>query len=392
LTLTSTLLIFCGRATFTNLSRYSDLNEKTYRRHYATPTDFEVIHQKLIDQSSTVPHERIGAVDCSFVPKSGKKTEGLAQFFNGSHGKSEQGLEWSLLSVVNLTQNTAYTLNARQTPAQLSDCDESIELETRIDWYLKQIKDARGRLPADIKYLAADAYYSKSKWIDGLLQLKLHAIGKLRRDSRLKYFYTGPQKPRGRKRKYAGYVDYGLIDSPPQDAAGFEFVATVDDGIDLYRAWVYSEAFKRAIQVVYLHKVTPSSSSYVLLYCTDEQLSAVNVYRYYKARFLIEFIFRDSKQYLGLTHCQARDSQKLEFHVNSVLLTLNLLKVHWFNQQAELTQEDEPKKPFSVANYKRRAFNEYLLSTFISRLGLEQTLDKSQPEYLQCLQLGLIAS
>ena len=301
-------------------------------------------------------------------------------------------MEWSLLSVVNLTQNTAYTLNARQTPAQLSSSDESSELETRIDWYLKQVKEARGRLPADIAYLASDAYYSKKKWIDGLLEQNLHAIGKLRRDSRLKYFYTGPQKPRGRKRKYAGYVNYGLIDSPPQDAAGFEFVTTVDDGIDLYRAWVYSEAFKRAIQVVYLHKVTATSSSYVLLYCTDEKLSAVDVYRYYKARFLIEFIFRDSKQYLGLTHCQARDSQKLDFHVNSVLLTLNLLKVHWFNQQAQQNQQEEPKKPFSVANYKRRAFNEYLLSTFISRLGLEQTLDKSQPEYLQCLQLGLIAS
>jgi hypothetical protein len=39
-----------------------------------------------------------------------------------------------------------------------------------------------------------------------------------------------------------------------------------------------------------------------------------------------------------------------------------------------------------------QACNEYLLSTVISRLGLEQTLDKSQPEYLQCLQLGFIAS
>ncbi len=166
----------------------------------------------------------------------------------------------------------------------------------------------------------------------------------------------------------------------------------MDDDIDLYRAWVYSEAFKRAIQVVYLHKVTPTSSSYILLYCTDEQLSAVDVYRYYKARFLIEFIFRDSKQYLGLTHCQARDTQKLNFHVNSVLLTLNLLKVHWFNQQDTQPQKDEPKKPFSVANYKRRAFNEYFLSTFISRFGLEQTLDKSQTEYQQCLELGIIAS
>ena len=327
-------------------------------------------------------------VDASFVPKSGKKTEGLDYFFNGSHSKSERGLEWSLLSIVDLKQNSAYPLNAQQTPAQLATDEASSASSTRIDWYLKQVHLARKHLPALIKDLVADAYYSKKKWVDGILALDLHAIGKLRRDSRLKYFYNGPQKPRGRKRKFAGLVDYTLIDSPPEHALGFEFVETVDDDIDLYRAWVYSEAFKRAIQVVYLHKVTPTSSSYVLLYCTDEHLSAVDVYRYYKARFQIEFIFRDSKQFLGLTHCQARDSRKLNFHINSVLLTLNLLKVHWAKNKID----GEEHKAFSVANYKRLAFNEYLLSTFISRLGLEQTLYKSQDEYQQCLELGLIAS
>ncbi len=382
-------MIVCGRTNFTNLSRYSNLNEKTYRRQYAKSGDFDGLNQHLIEQATEGSDEQIAAVHCSFVPKSGKKTEGLDYFFNGSHGKSERGLEWSLLSIIDLKQNTAYSLNAQQTPAQLETSDESgSPSPTRIDYYLQQVKQVRNHLPSLIKYLAADAYYSKKTWVDGIVALDLHAIGKLRRDSRLKYFYNGPQKPRGRKRQFAGFVDYTAIDSPPEYACGFEFVETVDDGIDLYRAWVYSEAFKRAIQVVYLHKVTPTTSSYVLLYCTDKNLSAVDVYRYYKARFQIEFIFRDSKQYLGLTHCQARDSHKLNFHVNSVLMTLNLLKLHWVRNKSNV----ETHKTFSVANYKRWAFNEYLLSSFISRLGLEQTLDKSQDEYRQCLEIGLIAS
>ena len=107
--------MFCGRATFTNLSRYSDLNEKTYRRHYAQPLPFRAIHRQLIEQGSSSEHERIAAIDCTFLPKSGKKTEGLGLFYNSSHGKSDRGLEWSLLSVVDLKQNTAYTLNATQT-------------------------------------------------------------------------------------------------------------------------------------------------------------------------------------------------------------------------------------------------------------------------------------
>lgn len=374
----------CGRANFTNLSRYSDLDEKTYRRHYAQPLPFTSLHQELIKQGSSSKHERIAAIDCTFIPKSGKKTQGLAQFYNGSHGKSERGLEWSVLSVIDLNQNTAYTLNATQTLESPEHSDQA----SRTQQYLEQVRAHRTALPADIRYLVGDGYYSKQPWIDGIRQLGLHVIGKLRCDANLRYFYGGPQKSRGRKRLYSERVDFFAIDAPPEHADGFEWIATVDDENELYRAWVYSPAFNRAIQVVYLLKVTPTSCCYALLFCTDPTLSAVDVYRYYKARFQIEFIFRESKQYLGLTHCQARDAQKLDFHVNSVLLTLNLLKVQWFRTKTQ----SQLKQPFSVANYKRRALNEYLLHTFIERSGLEQSRDKFQSQYLQCLQIGLIAS
>jgi hypothetical protein len=33
-TLLSTILVVCGKVNFSNLSRYSHFNEKTYRRHY----------------------------------------------------------------------------------------------------------------------------------------------------------------------------------------------------------------------------------------------------------------------------------------------------------------------------------------------------------------------
>ena len=315
--------MFCGRANFTNLSRYSDLNEKTYRRHYAQPFPFTALHQQLISQGSSSEHERIAAIDCTFLPKSGRKTEGLGHFFNSSHRKSERGLEWSVLSVIDLKQNTAYTLNATQT----LESRTSSTKESRTQQYLRQVQDHREAFPPDIQYLVGDGYYSKKSWIDGIRTLELHVIGKLRCDARLRYFYQGPQKPKGRKRLYSDAVNFYAIDSPPEHADGFEWVATVDENIEAYQAWVYSPAFKRAIQVVYLLKVTPTTSSYALLFCTDPTLSPIEVYRYYKARFQIEFIFRDSKQFLGLTHCQARDAQKLDFHINSVLLTLNLLKV-----------------------------------------------------------------
>ena len=376
----TTLLCVCGRANFTNMSRYSELNEKTYRRHYAKPLAFTTIHSKLIEQCSSPEEERIAAIDCTFVPKSGKKTEGLDSFYNGSHSKSERGLEWSVLSVIDLNQNTAYSLNAIQTKASKSN--------TRTQQYLEQVQENRDALPSDIEYLVGDGYYSKKSWIDGIRKLKLHVIGKLRSDARLKYFYTGSQKARGRKRQYSDKVDLNAIDSPPVHADGFKWVATVDGKIEVYSAWVYSPAFKRGIQVVYLRKVTATGFWTALLFCTDKFCSALDVYRYYKARFQIEFIFRDSKQFLGLTHCQARDAQKLDFHFNSVLMTLNVLKVHWFGNPIS----GQPIKPFSVANYTRRAFNGFLLQTFLARSGLELTCKELETHYLQCLELGVIAS
>lgn len=356
------------------------MNEKTYRRHYSKAFPFTRLHQQLIAQSCDEGMEQIAAVDCTFIPKSGKKTDGLDYFYNGRHGASERGLEWSVLSVVTLKQNLAYTLNARQTQASTG--------ESRTQQYLKQVQENRDALPRAVKYLVGDGYYSKKPWLDGIRALDLHVIGKLRCDARLRYFYTGPQKARGRKRTYSQAVDLTTIDTPPEHADGFEWVATVEETIEVYRAWVYAPAFKRPIQVLYLVKVTPTQFSEALLFCTDRTLSALDVYRYYKARFQIEFIFRDAKQFLGLTHCQARDSKKLDYHVNSVLMTLNVLKVHWATNQAS----ESIRRPFSVANYKRRAANEYLLQTFIEKSGLELTCEKLKPQYLQCLDIGRITA
>lgn len=376
----TTLMCFCGRANFTNLSRYSELNEKTYRRHYSQALPFTTLNSRLIQQCSSSKPERIAAIDCTFLPKSGKTTFGIDYFYNGSHGKSERGLEWSVLSIIDLKQNTAYSFNAVQTKPEQS--------EPRTQQYLEQVQENRQALPSDINYLVGDGYYSKKTWIDGIRKLELHAIGKLRADARLQYFYTGTQKARGRKRKYSDRVDLDNIDHPPEHAAGFELVATIDEKLKIYQAWVHAPAFKRGIQVVYLRKACANGFSTALLFCSDQFCSAMDVYRYYKARFQIEFIFRDTKQFLGLTHCQARDPQKLDFHVNSVLMTLNVLKVHWFQHQAS----QHSPKPFSVANYKRKAFNQYLLQTFLVKSGLEQTCSELETHYLQCLELGVIAS
>lgn len=57
-TLFSTLLISCGRATFSNLGRYSSLNERTYRRQYQRSFNFMKFNQHALER---VASEAVGA-------------------------------------------------------------------------------------------------------------------------------------------------------------------------------------------------------------------------------------------------------------------------------------------------------------------------------------------
>ena len=58
LTLFSTLVISCGRATFANLSRYSHLNERTYRRQYQRSFNF-----RKFNPGRARPRKYAGKVD-----------------------------------------------------------------------------------------------------------------------------------------------------------------------------------------------------------------------------------------------------------------------------------------------------------------------------------------
>jgi hypothetical protein len=381
LTLFSTLLISYGRATFTNLGRYSQINERTYRRQYQRSFNFMKFNQQLIEQAIKPEAEVILAVDCSFISKSGKKTYGLDYFYNGSKAKVEKGLEISAMAVIDVNQKIGYSLSVQQTPANTLSSDKVEQPEiTRINHYLTQLEATTPYLPSSLRYVVSDGFYSKVKWVEGVTNLKLESIGKLRRDANLRYLNQDEYLGRGRPRKYAGKVDLA-------DYSNFELVTQISDNLALYTAVVWSVSLKRPIRICYLLNNSGSSCNYAVLFCTNLKLNPYSVYLYYKARFQIEFIFRDSKQFTGLADCQARDLTKLDFHFNSSLTALNLAKCHAVQQHNSNTN-----LVFSMTSYKRRALNYHLLERFIDKLDLEPTLIKSHPNYSNLCDYGAIAA
>ncbi len=214
-----------------------------------------------------------------------------------------------------------------------------------------------------------------------MVNLNLQAVGKLRIDANLRYLYTGEQKSRGAKRQYDGKVQLN-------DVSRLTFVKEIEDKVALYTAVVNHVSLKRHIRIAYLVDCRhPDKTGYALLFPTDITLDAIKLYRYYKARLQIEFIFRDAKQFTGLTDCQARDQQKLDFHFNASLAALNIAQLAATNSHT-----DPNPFVFSMATYKRLALNEHLLDTFISMLDLEPNLIKNHPNYQALRSIGSLAA
>ncbi len=329
--------------------------------------------------------EQVAAIDCSFVKKSGKTTWGIDSFYNGSAGKSEKGLEISVISVVDIDACQGYTLSVQQTaftqrmPSKQVKTKSEALVSKRVQGYLEHLKKTRPYFSNAVKYLVADSFYSKKTVVDGVVALELQLVSKLRIDANLRYCYMGIQKPRGAHRKYDGKVYLN-------DLSRMEFIGEVDEDVYLYSQIVWHISLKRQIRIVYLVNTSNSDKVRVaLLFSTDINISPESLYSYYKARFQIEFIFRDAKQFTGLCDCQSRQESSLDFHFNTSLCALNIAKLDQLPAQSE---DDSEPLSFSMATYKRQALNHHLLERFISMLDLDLTWIKSHPNYASLLQYG----
>ncbi|MBA3573340.1 MAG: transposase [Pyrinomonadaceae bacterium] len=380
LTLLTAMLITRGRINFLNLSRHSQLSEKTYRRQFRREFDFPSFNRAAIAQAQPDQQPQLFAQDTSFSQKSGKQTYGLDYFFNGTASRAERGLEVSLISIVDVAQNQALALSAEQTPPR-PDTQRAEKTNTRIDFYLEHLQRTARYFPEAVRHGVADGFYAKEKFVTGVVSLGYHLISKLRLDARLLYLYEGEQKRRGRPRKYAGRVNIERLNR-------FELVSTDEPFITLYTKAVWSVSLKRVVRVVILvNRKEKKKPRFAVLFSTDTELSASTIYRYYKARFQIEFLFRDAKQFAGFSDCQARSKEAMHFHFNASVATVNLARV-----MARQEQKAEGQFVFSMASIKQRFFNEHLLNLIISKLALDQTAVKNHPQYEYLRSYGAIAA
>ncbi len=371
--LVQVLLSGKGRYNFTNLSRWSQLSERTFQRNYDKTFNFRHFNELLIDLFlGSTP--LIAVSDCSYIPKSGKKTYGLDRYWSGCSQRVLKGLELSTLALVSVKSGLALTLSADQTPAGLKE-------ETNLlVFYLQQLVSCSAYLLKKTKYWVVDGFYAKEQAWNQVAQLGLFMITKLRGDANMNYIYQGEQKRRGRKRKNGGKVNW----KGDQVVNRFNQHGTTQEGWHLYSKVVWSVQWKRKIKIVMVTTQTKQGQKgYFLLGCSDLELSADTIVAYYRLRFAIEFLFRNAKQHLGLNHCQSTKEKRLAFHFQAVMMTLNLCL---------LENRLKDKTIFSLQDIKTDYFNVHWLQTIVSNLDLNAELIEMHPNYPKLLRMGKMAA
>jgi IS4 transposase len=230
-------------------------------------------------------------------------------------------------------------------------------------------------------YLVADAYFSKGKVVDTIDSVGLHFISRLRDDANLKYLYKGELTGKqGRPKQYDGKVN------PDKLNMNHFRKCFSNDEITIYSSIVYAKAFDRNINpAVAVFYKDGNEVCRKLYFSTDLNMDAVKIVRYYRSRFQIKFLYRDAKQHCGLTTCQARSQNKLNFHFNAALTAVNLAKIDWVNN-------NEQQRPFSMVNYKTMLYNELLLNRFMRMFAINPNIEKNKRIFQELIQWGKIAA
>lgn len=371
-----TVFALRGRINFTNLARFSPLHEQTFRRHFRKAFAWVAFNLTLVRLRRHPREELIGVFDCTFLPKSGSQTWGLDRFFSSVAGGARQGLEASVLGVIATTSRRAFGLDVTQTPAGLSKGGDGY---SRVDVYGEQVIELAQRIKQagfSVAYWVGDGYYAKLKILAAVVDhLGAHLITRLRRDSNLRYLYHGPPKQGGKK--YDGKVHWS---DREELLRRFDEVGRLPDHpqVRVLTTVANSPHFGHNFRVVVLFD--PEADKHVVLCSTDTEQPADEVVAYYRLRYQIEFVIRDAKQHTGMTHCQARSQEKIDFHLNMSVAAVGVLRL--LASRAGL----------SPRSYRREAYNRLLVERLFAQLGLQAEFDVFDPRVQPVVQMGRMAA
>jgi hypothetical protein len=359
-----------GKINFLQMKRFTDKCEQYFSINFENKFNFQGFNLSMIKDRVT---ECIVAFDPSYIKKSGKKSFGLGSYWSGCAGKTKWGLEICGFAAVDIATNTAFHLNAIQTPQS-----KGINL---LHYYCRLIKENYLYFKELTACLVADSYFAKAEVVETVTALGMHFISRLRDDAVLLYPNREPVTgKRGRPKKYAGRVN-----AKEPDMKYFTLCYDAKE-LQVYNALVFCKSLDRLINLsIAVFYKNGKEITRKLYFSTDTKMDGMKVVAYYRSRFQIEFLYRDAKQHCGLEDCQARSKNKLHFHFNASLTAVNFAKLYWFDTR------QSNAVAFSMANIKTLCHNKMLIDRFIRMFAINPNTAKNKQKIKELYQYGLIA-
>jgi hypothetical protein len=305
-------------------------------------------------------------LDTSALPKRGQRLEHLSFVYDHSQGKTVQGYE--ILTLGLLTPDNFYPVSfghhfSRTAPAQAPEAQprqsrgevarrlkEAREL-TKPALALKLLKAARAQGFSAL-YLLVDAWFTSPKFCQGVKELGLQVIGRLKRDHTLYYRdgidYTLEQLYQAHKHRLVKDAALGLalVSVPVTCGNGLQGAIVLTKG--------YQEPDLRTRPGGKIKAQPP----WAAFFTTDLSLTAGQVVHKYLGRWAIEVFFKEAKQRLGLGQEQGRSFAAQVFSVTQAFFRYSLL--------AYLLEHDERSQ--TIGDLFRQLEEETGKLTYLERL------------------------
>lgn len=379
------MLTHTGRLNFTQMARCGRSCESRFRQNFKKAFDWLSFNKSFLE--STKGHRIAIAIDPCYISKAGKKTPGIDWFWSGCAAAMKKGLEILGISIVDADAKDAVFLKAEQTftdkkRGRKPKCTKGMDNpDSLTGWYLRMLTRNCRQLLSVCKLIVADAYFSKESFVTGVKLLGFDLISRFRDDVNLKYLYTGSKAhKRGRPQKFAGKIDLKNL-----DMSVFTEDYTVDGKLvyKMYSAIVWAVSLGREVRVVIVDYVDADKKRQArkVFFSTDTTMSARDIFDIYRTRFQLEFVFRDAKQFTGLTHCQARNKEALSFAFNASLTSVNVARAFARQQGMEL----------SVGSTKTLLHNAAMVDRFIAMSGKSPNMRLNNTDFKELLFYGVRA-
>ncbi|MDY5407048.1 MAG: transposase [Candidatus Cryptobacteroides sp.] len=328
------------------------------------------------------------AIDPCYISKSGKKTPGIDWFWSGCAAAMKKGLEIFGISIVDADAKDSVFLKAEQTftdkkRGRKPDCTKGMkDPDSLTGWYLRMLNRNCKQLISICKLIVADAYFSKESFVSGVKSMGFNLISRFRDDVNLKYLYSGPKTgKRGRPQKFTGKVDVNNLD---MNVFSEDYTAEGKLVYKMYTAVVWAVSLGCEVRVVLVdyEDAEKKRQTRKVFFSTDTSMSARDIFDIYRTRFQLEFVFRDAKQFTGLTHCQARNKEALSFAFNASLTSVNLARA--FARQQGMV--------LSVGSTKTLLHNAAMVDRFIAMSGKSPNMRLNNTDFKELLFYGVRAA